>query len=169
MQTVKQGQLTLALLSRIPPLLRIYCLLLHWGFYTKPKKLLPVSTIFNIFLAVEWAFFSLPPPLVSFHFAGASHQDWAVKCVAARSFYSAWTLFSDLCGYKTCLAKKKKPQNQSQIISEQVRRWEYWESVCGVSVFTHTLLLGIPPGQGELLALWMWMYVAEEGRGWETR
>lgn len=139
MQTVKQGQLTLALLSRIPPLLRIYCLLLHWGFYTKPKKLLPVSTIFNIFLAVEWAFFSLPPPLVSFHFAGASHQDWAVKCVAARSFYSAWTLFSDLCGYKTCLAKKKQtPKPKPNNLRAGKKMGILRERVRGQRVYSHS-------------------------------
>lgn len=138
MQTVKQGQLTLALLSRIPPRLRIYCLLLHWEFYTKPKKLLPASTIFFFskvgFFPSSPPFF-LPPSLVPFYFAGASHQDWAMKCVAAGSFYSAWTLFSDVCGYQTYLAKKKN--NPKPSLRAGKRMGILRERVRGQRVYSH--------------------------------
>lgn len=113
MQTVKQGQLTLALLSKIPPRLRIHCLLLHWEFHRKPQKLLPASTIFSFSFCSELSFFSPPflcfypsfPPFCLFTLLELHPrtEQWSVWLL--RSFYSAWTLFSDVCGCKTCLGK----------------------------------------------------------------
>lgn len=139
MQTVKQGQLTLALLSRIPPLLRIYCLLLHWGFYTKPKKLLPVSTIFNIFLAVEWAFFFLsPPPLCLFTLLElhTRTEQWSVLLLGL--FILPELSSQTFAVIKPAWLKKKTPKPKPNNLRAGKKMGILRERVRGQRVYSHS-------------------------------